>query len=321
MNDNDASGGDALTQAAHWYARLQTLPVSARTLDQFFAWRRGEGHREAFDAVDRLYRETGKLAERPAIVAATEQAITRFAAPPRRRYPWPGAIAAAIVGVVAVGFTTVAVWPSGGEHYATRIGEQRTIRLADGSKLMLDTDTALIVSFTKDARRISLARGQAYFTVAHDAVRPFTVDAGGASVLAMGTQFDVQRSGDRIDVTLIEGRVRVSSARRPVTQLQPGQRLVLVSSRISPVQAIDTTPITAWTRGRIVLDGMTLEHAIAEVNRYVNTPVRLGARRFANARISGSVETGDIGSFTTAVTAVLPLKAQANSDGSVTLRS
>lgn len=320
MNDNDASGGDACTQAAHWYARLQTLPVSARTLEQFFEWRKGAGHREAFDAVDRLYRQTGTLADRPAIVAATEQAMTRSAAPPGRRYRWLGTMAAAVVGMVAVGLTAFAMWPSGGEQYATKIGEQRTIRLADGSKVMLDTDTVLTVTFAKDARRISLARGQAYFTVAHDAARPFTVDAGGTRVLATGTQFDVHRSGERIDVTLVEGRVRISSGEHSVAQLQAGQRLIVDGSHVSPVQAIDTAPTTAWTQGRIVLDGMTLEHAIGEVNRYVNTPVHLDAPGFANARISGSVETGDIGSFTAAVTAVLPLKAQTNNDGSVTLR-
>jgi len=229
-------------------------------------------------------------------------------------------MAAAVVGVVAIGFTTFAVWSPGGEQYATKIGEQRSIRLADGSKVMLDTDTALTVTFAKNARRISLARGQAYFTVAHDAARPFTVDAGGTRVLATGTQFDVHRSGDRIDVTLVEGRVRISSQEWSVAQLRAGQRLVLDGSHISPVQAVDTAPTIAWTQGRIVLDGMTLEHAITEVNRYVNTPVRLDAPGFANARISGAVETGDIGSFTTAVTALLPLKAQTNSDGSVTLR-
>lgn len=73
-------------------------------------------------------------------------------------------------------------------------------------------------------------------------------------------------------------------------------------------------------RGRIVLDGMTLERAVAEVNRYVKTPVRLDAARFANTRISGTVDAGDTGSFTKAVTAILPLKSEINSDGSITLQ-
>ena len=70
MNDNEVDGDDATEQAAHWYARLETLPVSARTLEQFFEWRKIPGNREAFDAVDLFYRETGTLAGRPAIAAA-----------------------------------------------------------------------------------------------------------------------------------------------------------------------------------------------------------------------------------------------------------
>lgn len=320
MNDNEVDGDDAAAQAAHWYARLQTLPVSARTLEQFFEWRKITGNREAFDAVDLFYRETGTLAGRPAIAAATAQALRRSASPSNRPSLRIGAMAAAVIGVGVVGLAIFGTWPLSGDRYTTAIGEQRTIRLADGSKVMLDTDTVLTVAFEEKARRISLARGQAYFTVAHDAARPFTVDAGDARVLATGTQFDVKRRGDRIDVTLVEGRVRVSSGEQPVVQLQEGQGLTLDGIQRSAVRAVETTPALAWTQGRIVLDGMTLERAIAEVNRYVKTPVRLDAPDFAQARISGSVETGDVGSFTAAVTTVLPLKAQTNSDGSITLQ-
>jgi len=65
------------------------------------------------------------------------------------------------------------------------------------------------------------------------------------------------------------------------------QALTLNGGRISPIKAIDTVPATAWTRGRIVLDGMTFQDAITAVNRYVDTPVRLDAAGFAKARISG----------------------------------
>lgn len=185
---------------------------------------------------------------------------------------------------------------------------------------MLDTDTLLTVELAKDARRVSLVRGQAYFTVAHDASRPFTVDASDTHVLATGTEFDVHRSGQQIDVMLVQGHVRISSGEHVVAQLQPGQALTVDGERATPVRAIDTTPRLAWMRGRIVLDGMTLERAVAEVNRYVKTPVRLDAARFANTRISGTVDAGDTGSFTKAVTAILPLKSEINSDGSITLQ-
>ena len=320
MNDNGVSGGDARAQAAHWYGRLQTLPVSARTLEEFFAWRRIEGNRDAYIAVDRFYNQVGSVADRPAILAATEQAMTRHSGQSAKRRISRSTMAAAAVALLVVGGTLVAEWPAGGDRYATRIGEQRKMMLADGSRVILDTDTALTVKFDDGARRVSLDHGQAYFTVAHDAARPFSVDASGARVLATGTQFDVHRDGDMVDVTLVEGSVRVSADDRPVARLRAGQALTLNSGRVSPIKAVDTAPATAWTRGRIVLDGMTLQDAITAVNRYVDTPVRLDAPGFADARISGTVDTGDARSFAAAVTAVLPLKAQTDADGSISLR-
>ncbi|WP_457832782.1 FecR domain-containing protein, partial [Staphylococcus aureus] len=77
-------------------------------------------------------------------------------------------MAALGIAAVVASLTIFSAWPLSGDRYATAIGEQRTIRLADGSKVMLDTDTVLTVAFEEKARRISLARGQAYFTVAHD---------------------------------------------------------------------------------------------------------------------------------------------------------
>ncbi len=320
MNDNDVSGDDARAQAAHWYARLQTLPVSARTLEEFFAWRRIEGNSDAYIAIDRFYNQAGSLADRPAILTATEQAMNRPALRSSNRGLSIGIFAAAVFALLVVGVDLVAEWPAGGDHYATGIGEQRKLMLADGTRVMLDTDTAMTVKFVEGARRVSLEHGQANFTVAHDAARPFTVDAGGARVLATGTQFDVHRNGDAVDVTLVEGGVQVSADDRPVARLRAGQALTLNRGRISPIKAVDTAPATAWTRGRIVLDGMTLQDAITAVNRYVESPVRLDAPGFANARISGTVDTGDARSFAAAVTAVLPLKAHTDSDGSIRLR-
>ena len=320
MNDNGVSGDDARVQAAHWHARLQTLPVSAGTLEEFFAWRRIEGNRDAYIAVDRFYNQVGNLADRPAILAATEQAMNRTAGHFSNRSVSRSTIAAAAVALVFVGVTLVAEWPAGGDRYATRVGEQRQLMLTDGSRVMLDTDTAITVKFVDDARRVSLDQGQAYFTVAHDAARPFTVDAGGARVLAMGTQFDVHRQGDTVDVTLIEGRVRVSADDQPTAHLRVGQGVTLKGEHVSFIKTVDTASATAWTRGRIVLDGMTLQGAISAVNRYVDTPVRLDAQGFAEARISGTVDTGDARSFAAAVTAVLPLKSQTDRDGSISLR-
>ncbi len=99
-----------------------------------------------------------------------------------------------------------------GQSYATRLGEQRLVRLDDGSRIALNSNTRIRVSCCENERRIHLERGEAYFEVARDAARPFVVDAGGHRVTALGTAFVVRHDATRTAVTLVEGKVAVSGA-------------------------------------------------------------------------------------------------------------
>src|SRR5262249_2994594 len=118
-----------------------------------------------------------------------------------------GVIAAALIGLVS--------WPmlDGVDVYRTGFGERRFWRLAGGSRLSLDAQTAVKVQYSSDFRALRLLRGQARFDVAHDARRPFQVQAGDRAVLATGTAFNVDLLGDQLYVTLLEGHVKVA----PVT--------------------------------------------------------------------------------------------------------
>lgn len=93
------------------------------------------------------------------------------------------------------------------EKYFTRIGEQQTIELSDGSVITLNTAGQLVVDYGDQSRRILLERGEAYFEVARDSERPFTVDLGVGSVTALGTAFNVRKDRDRFQVAVIEGTV------------------------------------------------------------------------------------------------------------------
>ncbi|MGN6121378.1 MAG: FecR family protein [Sphingomonas oligoaromativorans] len=299
-------------QAADWFARLKTLPVSQATLEQFFEWRRIDVHEAAFDEVERLWGRAGLVADHPEIRQATQSAYDR---PHRRRL----AIAGSALALVAVAGAFVGLHRPG-DRYVTGVGQQSVIALADGSKLTLDTDTKLVVRLEKDARHVELDHGQAYFSVAHDPSRPFTVEAGGVQVLATGTQFDVRHTGQATDVTLVEGSVAVRSPGAQEGQrMTAGQAVTVLSGQVPIVRRVDTAVATSWKRGQIVLDGMTLGQAIAEVNRYTARPVVLDAPRYAGSRIGGSFETGDIESFVQATTALLPLRAVRESDGGIHL--
>lgn len=304
-------------QAADWFARLKTLPVSRETLEQFFEWRRDAAHEAAFEEIERLWGQAGQVADYPAIRRATQSAYDRpHRRPGRRRL---AALAVAALALLVVG-TFFLGFRGAGDRYATSVGQQSVVALADGSKVTLDTNTKLVVRLGKDARRVVLDHGQAYFTVAHDGARPFTVEAGGVRVVATGTQFDVRRLREATTVTLVEGSVEVGARgaddRR---RMKAGQKMVLKPGEAPVVAKVDTAAATAWKSGRIVLDGMTLADAIAEVNRYTARPVELEATRYAGNKVGGAFDTGDVESFVTAATALLPLRAVRQGDGSIHL--
>lgn len=322
MTGTDQHGDNTVeAQAAQWFARLKSLPVSHETLQQFFAWRRDETHAAAFDAVERLWSRAGELGDRPTMVAATHDALSRKAK--RRSSSWSltpalAALAAIVLLLLGSGATYWALRPAA-NAYATGIGQQSVVALEDGSKVTLDTDTRIVVRFDTDGRTVILKQGQAYFTVAHDTARPFHVEAGDTGVLATGTQFSVRRDGGAVDVTLVEGSVRVAARGALSATLRSGQQLVLRPDRAAVVQAVDAGAATAWTQGRIVMEGWTLGRALVEVNRYTSRPVRLGASQFTDARLSGTFDVGDIDSFVAATTALLPLSAARDADGSIRL--
>lgn len=322
MTGTDQHGDDAAeAQAAQWFARLKSLPVSRETLQAFFEWQREEGNAAAFDAVERLWSRAGELGDRPAMVAVTEAVLARhpgWRLRSRPLHPAIVALAAILLVLLGSGVTYWALHPAG-NAYATGVGQQSMVALEDGSKVTLDTATRIVVRFDKGGRNVVLQRGQAYFTVAHDPARPFRVVAGDTGVLATGTQFGVRREGGAVDVTLVEGSVRVEAQGAQAALLNAGQQLVLRPDRAAVVRGVDTAAVTAWKQGRIVLDGWTLAHALAEVNRYTMRPVRLEATRFADARLSGTFDVGDIESFVAATTALLPLTAERGADGSIRL--
>jgi transmembrane sensor len=121
------------------------------------------------------------------------------------------ALAAAVL-VFAVGVVVVQGRLSSGVHYSTAVGVLSTIPLPDGSRVILNTATSVRVSFSEAERRIRMDEGEAFFDVAKDETRPFTVYAGSHQVVVLGTQFGVRLSHDDVDVVVTRGCVGIASA-------------------------------------------------------------------------------------------------------------
>ena len=202
-----------------------------------------------------------------------------------------------------------------GNVYTTEIGQRSTVTLDDGSILTLNTDSRVSLHYESGLRSVALERGQALFKVAKDRARPFVVDAGGRRVTALGTEFDVRVSERTFEVTLLEGRVKVTrehdereSADPPLAELQPGQQFVEVAKARPQVREADVKRVVSWRRGQVVFEDERLEDAVAEMNRYSRQQVVLGDERLASLRISGAFNTGDTGTFVEALVAYFPIE-------------
>jgi transmembrane sensor len=205
--------------------------------------------------------------------------------------------------------------------YATARGEQRALKLEDGSVVYLNTQSRVELRFTKNVRAIRLLEGEALFNVEHDAARPFRVMAGPAVIQAIGTRFNVYRNDTGATVSVVEGVVQIapqSSLETPAT-LQPREVHSTASAadgaahrarvsageqaRVSAGGGIvkrsmpDVAQVVAWRERRLVFRAEPLERVAAEFNRYNAVQIRIEGDALRARQITGVFDADDPRSF------------------------
>lgn len=247
---------------------------------------------------------------------------------PRSVTPW---LAAAACAVAAVGLAvTVAPWKAEQAAPAAvqtidfeTTGQQRLFPMPDGSKATLAPGSALDLAYTKGERRARLVRGQAYFDVAHDAARPFVVEAEGRLVTALGTRFDVRSDSEGLRVTLLEGSVRIdeldASPAQAAVVLRPGQELLVAPGKPERVRQADTASAETWRETRLVFDDKPLSEVVAQLNRYAVLQLVIDDPRVAALRITGQFRTGDNARFARSLAKLYPVRAVPDGPGRLKL--
>ena len=264
-----------------------------------------------------------------------------------RSWTWLPALAASVLGVIAVAGWLVNRAP----HYATAIGEQRSVVLEDGSVVTLNTASRIDVDFEKDHRTIRLAAGEALFQVAHDPARPFDVIVGETRVRAVGTQFNVDRRAAGTTVTVVEGKVAVLSDASPrdarrvenspaplplassnaaglalstaemsiatnITYLIAGQQLTVAHSPVLAPAPVDVTTATAWTQRRLVFEHRPLGEVADEFNRYNRRAIRIDSAQLRAQEVTGVFQANDPDSFLEFVSGIPGVRIERDADGS-----
>lgn len=276
----------AQRQAGVWMARKHRDNGSFDT-QSFERWRqRRPENGRAWAEAEALWRAFDDPAAFPAEALETTS-TTPVATWPR----WAvGAAMALLAGILVVPQWQAVPDPRGQwQAVASRPLERQ---LPDGSSVVLAPGAALSWRYRTDERHLELLRGEAIFSVSHDASRPFRVRVDGTRVEALGTIFTVTREPDRVGVAVSEGRVAVShrEAREEVSR----DRGVWVTAQgFEPLSAQAAGQLSSWREGRLVFDDRPLGRIAARLGRYLGKELVIVDPVLSQRRLSAVVDYRD----------------------------
>jgi len=271
---DEADGGEDPVEheAASWVARLASSDATDADRRAFETWRGADpAHAAAYAEMDALWRRLGQLPD------------------PRRKGPpktLAGLAAIALIGAALA--YQVGLLDRLRADLRSGVGTIEHATLPDGSRVDLNTDTAIAVRFTQGERGITLLRGEASFDVVPDRSRPFVVRGGGLSVRAVGTRFFLRADGADSPVGVAEGRVDVSAQSGHVV-VSAGEEVHLGGDALH-VAAADVERATAWRDGRLIFSGKPLAAVLMELNRYRRGRIVLLDRGLGERRVTGAFD-------------------------------
>jgi transmembrane sensor len=322
---NNRGGDPDRADAADWVVRLHAPDAGEADWLAFDAWlSAAPANRAAFDTAAALWAEVDARAEdvTSALEDDTGTARTTRGWGGLRWSPavMGGAVAAAAVVLLAPFAVGLMSTPS--VAYATELGQRRTIQLADGSRVDLNSASSISVMIGHGRREVVMNDAEAAFDVAHDPAHPFIIHVGDQTVRVVGTQFDVSHRGGMISVTVRRGMVQVAQADggAPVA-LAPGQQLQhrqgddgSTLSQVAPDDAF------AWRQGRLICRNEALSQVVADLNHYFRKPIRVADDQVGALKFSGVLTVDDESSTLSRLSSLLPLSATP-SEGVIVLQS
>lgn len=323
-------GGAIEEEAAVWALRFDGGPLTVEERAKFSAWlKQSTIHRDAFERISATWNAADALEDYNLIDPLED------VSPPFRRsgrsLSLVGAIAASLLFVVIAGASLTGHWPQPmqSEEFQTAIGEQKTVALIDGSRMLLNTDTELRVDIADRSRTIQLLRGEAHFEVAADAKRPFRVYAGRGFVEAIGTAFTVRVRETDVEITVAEGIVEIfaqdegsnTGAGSAIIEAGPAYRsLTVLTVNESAVfhdaverrEKLDQAAIgrkLMWREGFLAFSGDALIDVVSEMRRYTDVRIEIADPALAAMPIAGSYEAGNIDGMFESLEFVYGIKA------------
>jgi transmembrane sensor len=321
MNSTPHGNSSITEQAAEWLVELSDPGITDARRRQFMSWLKlSPQHIEEFLAIAALEQE---IAEQPIALADILAEFHRAeptppeplfggaitpavaATPPRRRMRsrrmlrWLAAASVAVSALLLTQFTGV---DAPAVRHGTAIGEQRSVALADGSIVMLNTLSQVEVRMDRSTRHVNLLAGEAMFDVVADRERPFVVQAGSVSLKVLGTKFSVYRMDAMTRLAVVEGTVQLVPNDRVADAILVGAGETLVAGRegVMPGGAgVDFETAVAWTDRRLIFNAAPLAQVVHEFNRYNAVPLVVEDSELAARPVTTVFKANDVGALVT----------------------
>ncbi len=342
MDRNESTDADLrrYEHATSWLVQLREDDLTHEQIMDWLQWCDAQrDNREAFERLLPLWRalDDPQFAERLAVLdmarggALRPRRGSRFAIAAvrwsrraramRKRAPIRLIIAFA---AFAVGFGS---WRLGERAPAVLVAQLTTpiarnllTTLPDGSRVTLGALSTLTVDFRDGQRHVDLARGEAFFSVKHNARHPFVVQAGALQVQDLGTAFDVLHTAKRVVVTVKRGLVEVTDDSAPVgasesLHVPAGYQVIWAPGQDMPLRlrTVDPAVVAAWRNGLLEFVATPLSVVIADINRYSTTPVVL-SDGLASLRYTGTIQVHDIDEWLQALPRIFPVVVHTGHD-------
>lgn len=337
-----------LEDAHHWLVLLEDPSATAEDRERFNTWLNADPkHADTYDSAitiraalqtldkndidnDLHYRPSKAWLSR--VAASTESFLTS------RKHRLAMSLGAATAAVLLFVSFLPSLFQAPGvtpdvTHYESATGEIRTISLADGTNITLGARTHIATHFDANQRVINLDEGAAYFDVAPDRDRPFSVRTSELTVTALGTAFEVRSSAAVFRVSVAEGNVEVrypasagglSASSPAVETITAGQGLIATQEGgVQSISAVDIETIASWRSDRLIYNGASVAEFVGDLNRYSDIPITIdaSARAVAERRVQGVFRSRDVESLLVSLTEIYPLEIDRSNASEIVLRA
>lgn len=299
-------------RALEWLVELQGDPVAPETVREWASWRAAHpDHERAWLRIESVQGTLQPLAG-PSNAAIAQAALAAPASAQRRR-ALKAVSALAITSGAAWGVGQIAPWREWTSDHRTAIGERRDLTLPDGTRVVLNTDSAIDVRYSAAQRRVALIAGEILITTAHEAAavaRPFLVETPHGTARALGTEYTVRLLDTATEVSVFQGAVQIrprDDAEHGLT-LQSGLRAHYSARGVAQPAAAEENQI-AWKDGFIVARGMRLADFITELGRYCRDTLSCDPA-VSDLRLSGSFPVNNVDKVLAALGATLDVRVQ-----------